>query len=82
MRNEKQICCEFRYFHHVPGATDPQVARSQGRGQGDRDRAHGRVSPVSSGSVPFAPLYPPVSIWTSAVKDYSAKLYNHGEGPY
>ena len=26
MRNEKQICCEFRYFHHVPGATDPQVA--------------------------------------------------------
>ena len=39
----------------------PTGGRSQGRGQGDRDRAHGRVSPVSSGSVPFAlciHLYP------------------------
>ena len=34
MRNEKQICCEFRYFHHVPPATDPQVAGSPWRGGG------------------------------------------------
>ena len=33
MRNEKQICCEFRYFHHVPGATDPQVAAARGGGR-------------------------------------------------
>ena len=62
MRNEKQICCEFRYFHHVPGATDPQVAAARGGGRVTRT-GHMAECPLYPALVP--PLPPCIHLYPS-----------------